>query len=375
MKKFNWRLVIQLLFVVLTVTLGLSHQFYGIEKIASIDAYCPFGGVESFFTLILTGKFLQRIYWSSLILLGVYLVGTIFLGRIFCGYICPFGSIQEWIYKIARKLHLPQFEIPSKFDRYLRFIKYLVLLVIVYYSFYLGDLVFRNYDPYNALMHFGNELTDKTIGYSLLGLFLFLSLFSKNIWCRYFCPLGAFFGITKMFSFLKLKRDSNTCIKCNACNIVCPAGLPVKDLDTVSSPDCISCGQCVGKCPKSSLSYSLFGKTITKNQHLILVVLVVIAPIFIISNTPYWQTKPATNLVTTEGKIDVENIRGSNTLNSLVEITRIPLADFQKEFSLPENIDGTIKLKDIAAKYAVKNKNGDPLEVEDLREFISDKLK
>lgn len=375
MKNINWRLIIQIFFVGLTAFLGLSHQWYGIEKVASIDAYCPFGGVESFFTLITTGKFLQRIYWSSMILLAVYLIGTIFLGRIFCGYICPFGSIQEWIYKIARKLHIPQFELPEKFDKYLRYIKYLVLLIIVYYSFYLGDLVFRNYDPYNALMHFGNEFTDKTIAYTLLGIVLLLSLFSKNIWCRYFCPLGAFFGITKKFSFLKLKRDNNTCIKCNACDIVCPANLPVKDLDIVTSADCISCSQCVGKCPKSSLSYSIFGKTISINQHLLLVVLMVILPIFIISNTPYWQTKTATNLVTSDGKIDVDNIRGSNTLNNLVETTKIPMIEYQKEFGLPENIDGTIKLKDIATKYGIKNKNGDPLEVEDIREFIINKIK
>jgi NapH/MauN family ferredoxin-type protein len=310
-----------------------------------------------------------------MILLAVYLIGTIFLGRVFCGYICPFGSIQEWIYKIARKLHIPQFELPEKFDKYLRYIKYLVLLIIVYYSFYLGDLVFRNYDPYNALMHFGNEFTDKTIAYTLLGIVLLLSLFSKNIWCRYFCPLGAFFGITKKFSFLKLKRDNNTCIKCNACDIVCPANLPVKDLDIVTSADCISCSQCVGKCPKSSLSYSIFGKTISRNQHLLLVVLMVILPIFIISNTPYWQTKTATNLVTSDGKIDVDNIRGSNTLNNLVETTKIPMIEYQKEFGLPENIDGTIKLKDIATKYGIKNKNGDPLEVEDIREFIINKIK
>jgi len=375
MKNLNWRLLIQIFFVLLTAYLGLSHQYLGIEKVASIDAYCPFGGVESFFTLIVTGKFLQRIFWSSIILLVVYIIGTIFLGRVFCGYICPFGSVQEWIYKIARKLYLPKFEFPDKLDKYLRYLKYVVLLAVVYYSFYLGDLVFRNYDPYNALMHFGNEYEEKYIAYGLLALFLFLSLFAKNIWCRYFCPLGAFFGITKKFSFLKLKRDNNTCIKCNACDIVCPAHLPVKDLDTVTSPDCISCGQCVGRCPKSSLSYSLFGKTITKNQHLLLVVLIVILPVFAISNTKYWQTKPATNLVTIDGKIDVANIRGSNTLNNLIETTKIPLIDFQTEFGLPANIDGTIKLKDIATTYNIKNKLGEPLEVEDIRDFISSKIK
>jgi polyferredoxin len=220
-------------------------------------------------------------------------------------------------------------------------------------------------------MHFGNEFADKTIGYSLLAFFLLIALFFKNIWCRYFCPLGAFFSLFKKISFLKLKRDNNTCIQCDACNIVCPARLSVKESDTITSPDCISCGQCVNKCPKSSLSFSIFGKQISRNQHTLLTVLVVILPIFIISNTPIWQTKTATNLVTTEGKIDVANIRGSNTLKSIMETTKISFADFQNEFNLPADIDQNIKLKDIGPTYNIKNKNGAVLEVTDFREFIS----
>jgi hypothetical protein len=91
---------------------------------------------------------------------------------------------------------------------------------VVYFSFYLGDLVFRNYDPYSALMHLGNEFEEKIIAYLLLFIFLISALFSKSWWCRYFCPLGAFFAIFKKIGFLKIKREESSCINCSLCECV-----------------------------------------------------------------------------------------------------------------------------------------------------------
>ena len=209
-RNISTRFISQLFVVVTVVLLALTHQFFGIEKAAPIDAYCPFGAVESFFTLLFKGEFLKRIFTSSFILMGIFLFANFFLGRIFCGYFCPLGAIQEWLRALGRKIGFKKdFEIPKELDRYLRYLKYLILLIIVYYSFYLGDLVFRNYDPYTSLMHFGGEFKEKIVGYLILMLVLFSALFSKSLWCRYFCPLGAFFGIMKKLSFLKIERNSN----------------------------------------------------------------------------------------------------------------------------------------------------------------------
>ena len=70
----------QLFVVVTVVLLALTHQFFGIEKAAPIDAYCPFGAVESFFTLLFKGEFLKRIFTSSFILMGIFLFANFFLG-------------------------------------------------------------------------------------------------------------------------------------------------------------------------------------------------------------------------------------------------------------------------------------------------------
>jgi len=86
MKKFarniSLRFVIQSAIVLTVLTVSLLHLNFGIEKAAPIDAYCPFGAVESFFTLIFNGEFLKRIFTSSFILLGIFFIATIILGML-----------------------------------------------------------------------------------------------------------------------------------------------------------------------------------------------------------------------------------------------------------------------------------------------------
>jgi len=156
--KISLRVVIQLIILALVIGLAFLHQFYGIEKAAPIDAYCPFGALESFFTLIFKGEFLKRIFVSSFILLGIFTLATLVLGRVFCSYFCPLGALQEWLRILGKKLGFRKdLEFPQKLDKYFRLIKYILLVIIIYFSFYLGDLVFRIYDPYSSLMHFGTE--------------------------------------------------------------------------------------------------------------------------------------------------------------------------------------------------------------------------
>ncbi len=377
-RKINWhylRRLSQVVVIALVLYLTLRHLNLGIEKAAPIDAYCPFGGFESLLTYLSTGAFLNRILLSSFTLLAVVLIFTIFFGRVFCGYFCPLGALQEIIRGLGRKLGIKKdLELPVIIDKYARYLKYLILLVILVLSYKLGDLVFRNYDPYNALMHLGNEWEEKVYGYSILIILLIASLFTKSFWCRYFCPLGATLGVVKKFSFFKLKRDEKTCVSCNHCNYVCPAGLDVASSDSVKSADCISCLNCVSGCPEKSLTVSIFGKKISKNRFSLMVVILFVLVILGTSLSPLWQQKTESNVKDVKGQINVENIRGSNTLEFVIKESGLPFTAFQKEFNLPTDIDQTIMLKEIASKYGLKNKNGDPLETEDFRKFIENNL-
>lgn len=375
LSKISFRFIVQLTIVIILVALAIIHQKFGIEKAAPIDAYCPFGAIESFFTLIFKWEFLQRIFISTFILLWIFLIWTLILGRVFCGYFCPLGAIQEWIRTIWRKIWIKKdIEINEKVDKYLRYLKYIILIIVVYYSFYLWDLIFRNYDPYSSLMHFGEEFEEKIIWYWILGVILISALFSKNWWCRYFCPLGAFFGIIKKISFLKIKRDSKTCISCGMCDKICPANLKIKTADSINDMDCISCSECIETCPKNSLIYTIFNKKISKKTFSILITIIIIVPLIIIPYTPFWQAKPQSNIINTKWEINTKDIRWSNTLEYLIKTTQIPLSEFQQKLWLPAEIDTSLKLKEIWTKYNIKNKNWEILETKDFREIIKEIL-
>ena len=373
MKKiFTFRFIAQIFVFSFLIFLSLSHLKYGVEKTASIDAYCPYGAVESFLTKVTTGDYLRRIWTSSFILMAITILVTFIFGRVFCSYFCPLGSIQEWIRALGRKLGIKKdVELPKSIDQYARYLKYLVLVLVVYFSYALGDLFFRNYDPYNALMHFGNEWDEKIVAYLILLLIFVSALFSKSWWCRYLCPLGAFLGIIKKISPFKIKRDKNTCVSCGECDRVCPANLDIMNSDSVNSPDCTSCLSCVNDCPKNSLSASIFGKKISKKLFGIIAVIAFFLPLLIISLTPLWQTKAPSNIINSQSKVDVANIRGSNSLANVIKETGVPLSVFVRELGVPEDIDTSLLLKEIGIKYDLKNKAGDPLETQDFRDVIS----
>lgn len=372
MKKiFTTRTIIQLAVFSLLIFLSLSHLRYGIEKAASIDAYCPYGAVESFLTNITTGSYLNRVWTSSFILMAITILTTILFGRVFCSYLCPLGAIQEWLRSLGRKMGVKKdLELPASVDKYARYLKYPIMIFIAYYSFKTGDLFFRNYDPYNALMHFGNEYEEKMFAYGILAIVLFSALFSKNWWCRYLCPMGAFLAIIKKISPFKIVRDNKSCVSCGICDKVCPANLNIKNADAIKSVDCISCLSCVSDCPESSLKAKTFGKVITKKTLGALVIVTFFLPLLIIMTMPIWQTKAPSNIVNKEGKVDVANIRGSNSLKKVIEDSGVPLSVFAEELNLPADIDTAMLLKNIGIKYNLKNKEGADLETEDFREVI-----
>lgn len=372
MKKFiPSRRLIQIAVFSLLIFLSASHIKYGIERAASIDAYCPYGAVESLLTKVATGGYLNRIWTSSFILMAITILVTLFFGRVFCSYLCPLGAVQEWLRSLGRKIGIKRdVELPLAVDHYARYLKYLMLVFIAYYSYQVGDLFFRNYDPYNALMHFGTEFEEKTFAYAILGAVAVSSLFSKNWWCRYLCPMGAFLAIIKKISPFKIIRDKASCVSCGSCNKVCPANLDIKEADVTDSADCISCLNCVTNCPESSLRAQVLGKTISPKNFAIIAAAAFFIPLGLIVMTPLWQSKAPSNIINAQGQVDVANIRGSNSLKKVIEETGVPLEAFIGKLGLPEDVDTALLLKEIGPKYGLKNAEGSVLETEDFREVI-----
>lgn len=370
------RRIVQLAVLLLVTSLALQHQWLGIERAAPIDGFCPFGGVTTFLTLVTTGAFLKRVYWASLTLMAITLLMTVVFGRAFCGYLCPLGTLQEWMRALGRKLGFKKdYELPANVDRYARYLKYVMMVAIIYLSFTAGDLVFRTYDPFVALMHFGEESEELLVGYVLLGLVLASSLFIKNAWCRYFCPLGAFYGVLSKLKLYNIQRDADACTDCGACNRACIAGLDVQHSDVVKELDCTSCMSCVESCPVNALKAEVKGKEVTSSNAMAAAVgASFIVMVLIAMATGTWQTMPGSNIATDDGSIDVANIRGSNTLGNIIKTTGVPLEVFTRELGVPADADLTLKLKHVGSTYDLKDAEGNVIETYHFREVIAREL-
>ena len=133
-------------------------------------------------------------------------------------------------------------------DKYLRFVKYGVLIWAVTGAAIYGVMVFKDYDPWSALINIAEWVF--TPGLVVLGLTLVGSLFVERPWCRYACPLGAASGLLGKLSPVYLKRESDACTNCKICTKACPMGLDVHIATTITGVDCISCLECIGECPR-----------------------------------------------------------------------------------------------------------------------------
>ncbi len=227
----------------------------------SPEAYCPFGGLETLYKYITTGtSFVSHTHLSNVVMLIAVLVVALLFRSAFCGWLCPLGYLQDLVSKVSGFL---QKRIPglrrgisslkekgtrlAVLDRYLRYLKYLVLLWAVGGAAVFGYMVFRDFDPWSALINIAEF--SFTPGLIILIITLIASIFIERPWCRYACPLGAASGLLGKLSPTNLKRDANVCTSCKICTKTCPMGLKIHDVTTVKSVDCVTCLECVDACP------------------------------------------------------------------------------------------------------------------------------
>ncbi len=186
---------------------------------------------------------------------------TMLWGRFFCGYLCAFGSMQELLNYIAKKLKIKQININYKLDKLLKYIKYIiiVLLIILWILNITLDTInpwniFGIYSSYKAWLDLSAFIS---IGGFILLLIIISSLFIERVFCRYFCPLGGVFTIISKLRLFNIKKDLNKCVNCNICSKKCPMNIDVNketsEYNKVKSSECIDCFKCINTCPVNAL--------------------------------------------------------------------------------------------------------------------------
>ena len=246
------RTITQALFFAYVGMISLTHMYGNLRgfgwpgsSAASLDAYCPFGGLVSLPSFIGSGQLPRGADFNGIILLGALIILVLLFGGGFCGYLCPLGSVSEWLYKIRAKLLPFKLKLPAKIARYMSYFRFAVLVFLLTMTTIRGYLVFTQVDPYRALMHFGHEWT---VAIWIFILIWFIpSLLINRPFCNFLCPLGFVIGGVSTISMTKIRRDGYKCISCGKCDEVCPMYLtPSGDLEYHR---CIMCGKCVSECP------------------------------------------------------------------------------------------------------------------------------
>lgn len=253
------RLAIQWIGVTGTFVLGLRHIMPGeASRGGSFDSFCPFGAVETLLPYIFTGHTLKTTNLLNFsIMLGVLGVALV-AGRAFCGWMCPLGTLQDFLGSWGRRLTgerkhirgkaskaLLPLRLPVSADKYLRYTKYLILALLLVASLYAVYPPLHEFCPVRAVFSF--KMTP--LLWSVLIAFLFTSVFVERAWCKYLCPLGATLAIFNKLSPIRLSTDFTSCNHCGRCDIECSMGIQSVP-ENLSDAECIRCLECLETCTK-----------------------------------------------------------------------------------------------------------------------------
>ncbi len=220
-----------------------------------------FTGTKYLFQWIGAGEMLQLNSFVQ-VLLGLALF-TILFGRYFCGYVCAFGSLGDfvwWLSGLVQKHILrrkKQYRLPAKLLPWLQKLKYLILVAILLLCTVgvYGQLSGTSpWDVFSMLTAGRLPTRGHLAGILLLLLILIGMAVQERFFCQFICPMGAVFSLLPVLPWGMLGRNQENCIRgCNACALQCPVNLKLEP-DSGRGGECIACERCTGVCPKGNIS-------------------------------------------------------------------------------------------------------------------------
>lgn len=255
-KVLQVRRAIQAAFVAFAFYIGLRRFVVGggASGAPSLDAFCPFGAVETFWSWFTTGSFLRSTNTANMVILAAVLVTALLMGRAFCGWMCPLGAVQEWIARLGRRLTggngrkkgwIPV-KLPPVVDKPLRYLKYVVLATILWASLEAVFPPLKEFCPYRVLFGFHLETP---LSISVLVGFVAASVLVERFWCKYLCPMGALLSVFNKIAPIKVTTTRSVCVDCGRCGAACPMDIEQRP-EKIDNLECIRCLECIDTCAR-----------------------------------------------------------------------------------------------------------------------------
>ena len=260
------------------------------------EAYCPFGGMQSLASYFSVHSLACSMTTVQIALGIALMLAVVLFSKLFCSYICPIGTVTEWMGSLGRKAKM-HITLTGNADRLLRLLKYILLFITFYFTVTASELFCRKFDPFYAgFTGFGGDVV---FWYALPAMVLTIagSFFIRQFWCKYLCPLGAVTNIAvyalpaaaitllwvlltnvaglvipwpwllggiclmgflfeattlKFFVFpsLRITRHADICTHCRICDKKCPMAINISTVEVVDHIDCHLCIDCIVKCPE-----------------------------------------------------------------------------------------------------------------------------
>ncbi|MFV0517617.1 MAG: 4Fe-4S binding protein [Aminipila sp.] len=227
---------------------------------------------------------LQAVLGSSNYKFSFYVIGFLFafgaiFGRFVCGWLCPFGLVQDLLYKIPFYKKIKN--LPG--HKYLKYLKYVILVIfVILLPLIVVDIIGQGSPWFCKLICPSGTLSagwtlailDPTLRDALGWLFawkslvlvviIILSIISYRPFCKYLCPLGGIYGVFNPIAFYRFRIDEDRCTGCKTCEKKCPMDIEV--YKKPNSPECIRCGKCKTACPHNAIIATVGNKSNMKGK-------------------------------------------------------------------------------------------------------------
>lgn len=240
-----------------------------VPRPAGVEGWLPIASLMNLKYWIVTGL-VPQVHPAGMFLLLAFVGMSIVFRKAFCSWLCPIGTLSEWLWQGGRELFRRNFALPRWLDIPLRSLKYILLVLFVWVVVRMSAEDLRAFldSPYGLvadvkMLDFFRAAGRATV--ATCSILVILSVLTKNFWCRYLCPYGALMGLASLLSPTRITRDPVSCIDCGKCAKACPSLIPVDVLRTVRTPECNGCLTCVSVCPVED---ALEMRTVVRNRRI-----------------------------------------------------------------------------------------------------------